>query len=248
MSIGMPAFAADIGAQAPAASWTGFYLGANAGYGMLNDPGGTLCYQDGVENGSTCQIVAPPPNISGAGLIGGAQAGYNWQLGPGVVAGVETDFQGAAIQGSTTIDGPFTTFGGNLEEGPDLARFTASERLNWLGTVRARLGVTSNGTMIYATGGLAYGNADLATDFSAPEFDFAASGNTTRAGYTVGGGIEWAFADRWSAKLEGLYYNLGTPVLLADQTSGSQLAGTFQRGKNFDLQGEILRVGLNYHF
>jgi outer membrane immunogenic protein len=161
--------------------------------------------------------------------------------------GIETDFDGAAVKGSTTINGPFNNFAGALQTGATLGQFTASEKLNWLGTLRGRFGmVVANRALIYATGGLAYGSFDLATNFAAPAFNFPATGNVTHAGYTLGGGVEWAYDARWSTKLEGLYYNLGTTTLLAGDTTGN--FPTFIRGKDFELQGGIIRLGLNYKF
>lgn len=163
------------------------------------------------------------------------QAGYNWQFSPNLAAGIETDFDGAAIKGSTTINGPFQNFAGVLQTGSLLGQFTASEKLNWFGTLRGRFGAVLDRALIYATGGLAYGNFDLATKFAAPGFNFPATSNATRAGYSVGGGVEWAYDARWSTKLEGLYYNLGTTTLLAGDTTG--YFPTFIRGKDFELQG-----------
>jgi outer membrane immunogenic protein len=103
------ATAADLPRKAPAYtppppavfSWTGFYVGGNAGWGWLRDKGETFCVNPaGVLNGPGCNAqTATGDQIRGDGFIGGAQAGYNWQINNWVL-GVEADFQGADIKGS----------------------------------------------------------------------------------------------------------------------------------------------------
>jgi outer membrane immunogenic protein len=257
---GSAASAADLARQAytkapppvlaPVYSWTGFYVGGNIGGGWSEDSGATRCTEAGVVNGPSCQNV-PGGTINGSGVIGGVQAGYNWQVSPNWLIGVEADIQGADIKGSTTLNGPFPFFGGGF--GP-ATTYTASEKIDWFGTVRGRVGMTTGSVLLYVTGGLAYGHARLNTDLFSPgafiPFSFPASASVTKAGWTVGGGVEWGFASNWSVKVEGLYYDLGTTTVSAGPTVGAgdpTLAG-FARGKDFNLHGAIGRVGLNYRF
>ena len=233
---------------APVHSWTGFYVGGNIGGGWSRDSGAPGCTDSsGIPNGPSCQNV-PGSTINGSGVIGGGQIGYNWQTGSSWLVGVEADIQAADIKGSTVLNGPFSRFGGALAL--TAAQFTASEKLDWFGTLRGRVGATVGPALLYVTGGLAYGHAQLNTNFvDALLFTFPASASVTKAGWTVGAGVEWAFAGNWSAKLEGLYYDLGTTTVAAGPTfvGGPAVAG-FVRSKDFDLQGAIARVGLNYHF
>ena len=85
----------------PVFSWTGFYVGGNVGWGWLRDNGETFCVNPaGVLNGPGCSAqTATGDQIRGDEFIGGAQAGYNWQINNWVL-GVEADFQGADIKGS----------------------------------------------------------------------------------------------------------------------------------------------------
>jgi len=233
---------------APVYDWTGFYIGGNVGGGWSEDSGATLCTEGGVVNTPLCQNV-PGGTINGSGVIGGMQAGYNWQVGPSWLIGIEADIQGADIKGSKTVNGPFPFFGGGFAD-PDTT-YTASERIDWFGTVRGRVGVTAGPVLFYVTGGLAYGHARLNTDLvSGSFFTFPASASVTKAGWTAGGGVEWGFAGNWSVKLEGLYYDLGTTTVSAGPTVGAGDPGLapFRRGKDFDLHGAIGRVGLNYRF
>jgi len=119
-----------------------------------------------------------------------------------------------------------------------------------LGTFHAAALIAALVLVLYATGGLAYGHAQLNTNLVSPfPFTFPASASVTRVGWTAGAGVEWAFAGNWSAKLEGLYYDLGTTTLGAGPTVGGGVGVIgFVRSKDFELHGAIARLGLNYRF
>ena len=253
--IATPALAADLNQPpykapptpplAPVISWTGFYIGGNAGWGWLNDNGSPFCIDPGgALNGDGCDTTnVPGAQIKNAnGFIGGGQAGFNYQADV-LVYGIETDFQGADIKDSVNIAGPFAQVGGGVS-GP--ASFVASERLNWLGTVRGRVGVVAwERSLFYATGGFAYGGVSASQNTIFPAVQYPSSVSETRTGWTAGGGWEYAFAPNWSAKIEGLYYDLGSFSTLGTAVP----AGTgFIGGKNFDAKGAIVRAGLNWRF
>jgi len=157
-------------------SWTGFYIGANAGYGWSN-ASGTLTTTAGSESFT----------FTGNGFVGGAQAGYNWQVGPAVF-GAEADFQG------TAISGPFTA-----NAGPAIS---ATDKGPWFGTVRGRLGYAIDRFMVYATAGGVYGDITMNGTVT-PGGSFSSS--TTFWTWTAGAGAEMAFWGCWSGKLEYLY-------------------------------------------
>src|SRR5262249_9132535 len=140
----------------PAFSWTGFYVGANIGWGWTRDHGEHFCVLPTGHLGvNDCQVLPSPgsEHISASGVIGGGQLGYNWQIGQ-IVLGIETDFQGADIHGSTTVGGPFGTVGIPGLFNP-AGFFTASEKIDWFGTVRGRVGwVAWDRALVFATGGL----------------------------------------------------------------------------------------------
>lgn len=229
----------------PPATWTGLYVGLNAGWGSQNSNGSSLCLDDaGIPNGATCHIF-PNIDVNGGGFIGGGQIGYNWQVDH-IVVGVETDFQGTTIAGSNSVTGPVSfPGGGSTVQGT----ISASQRLDWLGTARLRLGYAFGPSLIYATGGLAYGQDHLSTTslFNASGIFYPATGVTTHVGWVAGGGYEYAFGRGWSAKIEGLYYDLGNQTLWGGEVPlVSPLAA---HGRAFDsLGGAIVRVGLNYKF
>src|SRR6185312_443033 len=207
-SLGSAAVAADLPRKAPVSyiapqpvmTWTGFYVGANAGYGWANV--GTA----GVSNDLK-------------GFIGGGQLGYNWQTGAWVF-GVEGDFQGGNESRSDTA-----TLAG--------ISFTVDQKIQWFATARGRIGYAFDAWMLYFTGGAAWQNYKLSVSALGGSID----DNTTKMGWTVGGGLEWMFMPRWSAKLEYLYMDTGdTDVTLF----GTTFTG---RAKN-----NIARIGVNYHF
>jgi outer membrane immunogenic protein len=160
----------------PQFSWSGFYIGGNAGYGW-STASGTV----------TTTTGSGPFTASGSGFLGGAEAGYNWHYGPAVF-GMEADFQG------TTESGPF-----NAVAGPTIS---GTEKTPWFGTVRGRLGFAYDRILLYATGGGVYGESTLSGTVSTVG---PFSSSTQFWSWTAGGGIEAAFWGCWSAKLEYLF-------------------------------------------
>ncbi|MBI3703911.1 MAG: porin family protein [Rhizobiales bacterium] len=142
------------------------------------------------------------------GMVGGT-LGYNWQMG-NVVFGLEGDIDWSNIRGSAACGGT-----------------TCSTRNDWLATARGRLGYAFDRIMPYVTGGAAFGN--IKTDIAG-----LGGANTSKAGWTVGGGIEAAIAGPWTAKVEYLYVDLGR--------GGSIL------GSDASFKTNIVRAGLNYRF
>jgi outer membrane immunogenic protein len=215
------ASAADMAVKArpvavdPGYNWSGFYIGGNIGGIGASGNGQHQCFDPaGVFFGRGCEPL-PDQRLSGTGFLGGAQAGYNWQRDRWVF-GVEGDVQGTSLKGSSTIFGPFPIVGGGGANGPIDEISAASARLNWLSTVRARVGVTSGSALFYVTGGAAFGGVQTAYSDSSVlgRGAYPSSANTTRTGWTAGGGVEWGFAPKWSAKFEGLYYDLGSVTTL----------------------------------
>jgi outer membrane immunogenic protein len=189
-------------------SWTGFYIGGNAGFGWTKASG-------------TLTTIGPESfSVTGNGFLGGAQAGYNWQVGP-VVLGAEADFQG------TTASGPFSAVAGPT--------ISATEKLPWFGTVRGRLGYAIDRVMLYATGGAVYGDTTLNGTISTVG---SFSNSTTFWSWTAGAGVEAAFWDCWSARIEYLY--IGNPSRTPPISTVTALSET----ANIN----IVRAGIDYHF
>jgi outer membrane immunogenic protein len=215
-------------------------VGLNAGGGWTFDNGSPRCIDpNGVNNGPGCQIV-PDNTTNGSGFLGGGQIGYNWQVNPAWVVGLEADFQGSNLGGSATVGGRFPLFGGGFAPNP--ATFTANDKLDWFGTVRGRVGLSIGRQLFYTTAGLAYGQAALSTNFATPFFTFPASATVTKTGWIAGIGTEGAFIGNWSAKAELLYYDLGKTTLLG---AAKPAISGFLLGKDFETEGLIVRGGLN---
>jgi outer membrane immunogenic protein len=227
----------------PVFTWTGAYAGSNVGIGFLDARSDPACVNPGgVSFGVGC-AVPPSFRLRKAGLIGGAQSGYNVQYNMFVV-GIENDIQGASIEKSSTAAGAFPLIGGGFTPPGTV---TAKERLSYFGTVRGRLGISFDRGLLYATGGLIYGDVEEGIDarFPAAGVAFVTSRERLRLGFTAGAGIEYAITDRLSIKAEGLYYDLGRKTLLTDSIP---LPTGFRAGVRDRVTGEIARVGLNYHF
>jgi outer membrane immunogenic protein len=220
--------------------WCGFYVGINGGGAFTDDRRVVVTetflgapFVSGTFPGFG---VFGSRNVSGG--FGGAQAGYNWQRERWVF-GLEADIQGADIRGTAGATLPYIF-------APNTITTAVSERLDWFGTVRGRVGYAWDRFLIYGTGGLAYGQVRTAmvmTDTFA--FTAAAADSTTRVGYAVGGGGEYAFTPNWSAKLEYQYINLGSRTLNAVE-AGPTPGFAIQNTTRFDYH--TVRVGLNYKF
>ena len=217
--VSAPAFAADLPARtapvapvayAPAFTWSGFYVGVNAGYGWAD---GTDVFVT-----SPTGVVSAFSGGNNGGFTGGGQIGYNFQTGA-IVFGLETDIQ-------------YADFGGGRTFAPSLV--TTDSGSYW-GSVRGRLGFAADRALFYVTGGLAYG------DIGESVF----GNNDVRVGWTLGGGVEYAFTNNWTAKVEGLYVDIDRGNKAgAITTNGVLYTATQSSDSGFG----VVRAGLNYKF
>jgi len=249
----VPAMAADLPVKAPVVkappvavyNWTGFYIGGHAGYAW-GDADSHIDFNDPVFAESPIPPAVPADYAKHVnGFIGGGQIGWNYQTG-NLVAGVEADFSYSDINGDLSLRNTLVGFGG--------ATFTyaESQRLRWFGTARGRIGVTpASNWLIYATGGFAYGKVNAETHltfidiFGVTSAQYHGAASTTRTGWTIGGGAEAAVAGNWTAKLEYLYYDLGSVEVLGVRTP---VLPTLFTVNDQDVRGHIVRFGLNYRF
>ncbi len=247
------AFAADLPPRtygkapamaAPATNWSGLYIGGNVGYGWGNGSTGILPLS--VDESDVFPTSTLDSQLKG--VFGGAQIGYNWQIGS-IVTGLEADIQSSGIRGSARA--ALVNLGG---AGPgDITASTSSE-LSWFGTVRGRLGVTvTPDLLLYGTGGLAYGRvkASANVQIDDPPFldSWPASISSTKTGWAAGAGAEWMFARNWSAKVEYLHIDLGsssaTAIDIVAPGEGPLATTTTYSWKH---HYDTLSVGVNYHF
>jgi outer membrane immunogenic protein len=221
LPVKQPVYKAPPAVMIPAYNWSGFYVGASGGYGWghsdQTDPG----------------IPAPtlPPILIGDGHYGvtgwlaGGTAGYNWQMGQWVF-GLEGDYSWSNISGSSQACGPA------------FALHACGTSLDSFGTFRGRIGYAAGQTgnvLLYVTGGLAVGDVH-AWDALTP-----ASGSSFQAGWTVGAGVEFAFAPQWTAKVEYLYIDLGKAQLF-------NIINTPVVPETVSFNTNLVRAGVNYHF
>lgn len=202
-------------------SWTGFYVGGDVGWGSSS--------VDWVHNhdGET-----HAGSMRGDGFLGGVQAGFNYQFAGNWVMGAEGQVIWTNIKGSSAFD-----HGGEPH--------TVSSDMNWVATLGPRLGYAGfDRTLIYVNGGVAWADIDYGhthTHLVPQPFLHAFNGSETRTGWFIGVGLERAFWDRFSAKVEYNFIDLGSKdVTLA--SPGSSVVF------NFAEQIHIVKVGVNYHF
>jgi outer membrane immunogenic protein len=258
--IGTPALAADMPVKAPSPppapvySWTGFYVGGNAGgfWGHFDPTTTTFfcpgpgCFFNPTTVGQINTLGAP--RINGSGFTGGFEIGYNWQAS-NFVFGFEGDIEAFSLKGSAT-----TGFLTNPGFGAGAGFFlNSSASTTWLATERGRVGFAANNWLIYATGGAAFTN--LRASFSyvdnfATGDSEAASLSSTKVGAVVGGGVEWALWRNWSVKTEYLFVNFGSVSTSASlcATAIGACPGANVLTHSVDLKANIARVGLNYQF
>ncbi|MBS7540287.1 outer membrane protein [Ancylobacter lacus] len=231
-----PVKAAPAPVIVPVFTWTGFYLGANAGYG-----GGDFDYPYSAYAGPFDASGSIDTNASG--FLGGGQIGYNFQLDNNVVVGVEADIMWSGIDGEVSGNTSLYAFDDYVGS---LGTKVGSE-VEWFGTVRARLGYAWDQLLVYGTGGLAYGSVkshaslSLQDDSGAQVFSGSLSNDEVEWGWTIGGGLEYALNSNWTFKTEYLYVDLGNQ----NYSWAGDGAGL---STEVETKFHVVRAGLNYKF
>ena len=206
--------AADI-ADPVAFDWTGPYAGVEAGYGW-GDTKPTF-------------NATSTADMNYQGYVAGIDGGYNWQSG-NLVFGLEGDASLSGIDGEEVgLNTPCIIVG-----------IGCSADVDWLATGRLRMGFSIDRFMPFVTGGVAIGG--VKGTFDSPGLACTCDVDDTMVGWTVGGGAEWAIDDRWSAKVEYLYVNLGNPSIRGDNTLSTPGVGTA------DYDFSVARMGVNFRF
>lgn len=234
MTVAAPGFAQSVGAP----TWTGPYVGVNAGIG-----GDAFAYHF---SGSADPAGANPAaarfrQLSSGGLVG-AQIGYDRELSRGLVVGLVADLDAADI----TADSAFSS----LDARGNAASGRLKSRIDALGTVRGRVGQAIFGGRLlpYVTGGLAYGGVTTNVDGAAGTPNFA-SAYATRTGWTAGLGADYALSSRLSLRAEYLYTDLGRSNFGEGVTTITVPGATlYDASYGEKTTANILRMGLNYRF
>lgn len=187
--------------------WTGAYVGLHVGGGRSSVD---WTY---TSNSSTA-------DHNGAGVIGGVQAGYNYQVGQWVV-GAEADISASGIEGKTDCPN---------------AAWSCETSIDWLGTARLRLGYAVDRVLLYGTGGLAVGKVTANDHDKSPPTDYSQS--ATMTGWSAGAGVEYALGDGWSVKGEYMHADLGEHHFVLPSTTEPKVGYTVDVGT----------IGVNYRF
>jgi outer membrane immunogenic protein len=265
-----PALGADLPAPvmpiATPYTWTGPTIGINGGWSggqaqaatlSTDDPPGTLGHSAG---------LAAPTSFVASGPVGGFQLGYNWQLSRNWLIGAETDFDFASIAGRGTSTNVLRSAASILDPLPFIS--VADETLQWFGTVRGRLGfLPTRNSMIYGTGGFAYGRIDQnATYTYTSRFDplssvngicnpssvcYAGANNLTATGWAAGGGLEYLLSNNWTVRAEYLHVNFNganrVDEVVIKRQPGSTPPSTIMANFN-GLAFQTVRCALTYKF
>jgi outer membrane immunogenic protein len=255
LAFGGSAVAADLPmkapppAAAPAFSWTGWYVGVTAGGEWASSDPRTSTVFDPIAGyfaASSVPAIAATgtQHIGSSGATVGGELGYNWQAGMAVL-GVETDFQYFGLKGSATNSALYPCCA------PTGFTITSSVKTDWLFTLRPRLGLAGDHWLVYGTGGLAL--ADLKANFTFTDTFATAletgSISSTRAGWVAGVGGEYAFAPRWSFKVEYLHVDLGRVSTTSTNLTAFVPPIAFPTNvftHSVDLKSDVVRAGVNF--
>lgn len=238
-------------APAPVFTWTGFYVGAVAG-GEFDPSNSNVTFTPSAGLPGSPNLN-PAIGTNNTNFTGGLEAGYNWQAGS-IVFGVEGDVD--YLSGNNNLDGTFVSPAFFQPMFPNYSLAGGNSHI--FGTIRGRLGFAVDRALFYVTGGAAFGGNRAPTTLTflmpggiacVPGCTFTSSNsNNSNVGAVLGGGMEYAFSDNWSAKIEYLhtFYGHGNVVYANGQSFGG-VPQTFTLS-NYSLDTNIIRAGLNYKF
>jgi outer membrane immunogenic protein len=211
--IGSPALAADMPVKAPPApvvapaSWTGFYIGVQGGGGWDH------ASQSYIDTSTVFSSV--PMGANGSGGLGGVLIGYNWQVNPNWVLGLEADWDWASIKAGTTAGNVPSQFAPGV---PSATTAVTNTNVRDLASIRGRIGYTASPSWLtYVTGGVAFARTNFNGNITCPA-SFAGIGcgasgvdapvafNANRTGFAVGAGLEYKLSTNWIVGVEYLFY------------------------------------------
>jgi len=265
-----PAMAADssnMNGPPPEFGWTDFYAGVIVSGEWSNDQIATVTKNvssiadlNGDIGGAVATQGTGSVRSKANRFAGGYQLGYNYQNESwvlGVVADIE-ELEGPNGTSSITNTGAVS---GAADPTASTGTITSSKSLNYLGTVRGRVGwLVSDQILAFATGGFAYGGASARTTVSetlgfndTPPFGTSGGFARTKVGWTAGAGFEWMFMPQWSLSAEYLYYDLGSeryklPRLKQYGDFGDTLETVSAVQSTTRFSGNTVRLGIGYHF
>lgn len=235
-------------ASAATQNWTGFYVGAAAGYGWGEANDSINMQGDWVTDGTNDNTFLTPyatNKLNPNSFVGGAQAGYNYEIKhwvPGIAA--DFDYFGMSANYSSGFlahESAITTNTYSLD---------SSFSSNWLITIRPRLGYAFGSFLPYITGGLAIANQKFSQNLTQLNLDYTenASLSNVGLGWTVGAGVEYALRTQWQLTLEYLYVDLPSNSVTTYGTFASVPVANYYSSHTVQLNANIIRAGLVYTF
>ena len=227
-------------AAPPTFTWAGIYMGINFGAGFPSHVGERLQAGSGF---TTTAFDLYPPSRERSGVTFGVQAGYSWQFGSWVI-GVGADFN--ALEGRGGPTGIFPAPPAYWPLGVHSYTLSYAPTAQYFASFRTRVGFAVDRTLFYLTGGVASGGARSPATLvlnggSTGNIFTAEMSQSSRMKYVLGAGLEYAFADTWSARLEYFFLSQSLNTQLFDNGSSFQY---FTRTRN---ENSILRFGLNHN-
>ena len=220
----LAAFATSaVAAEHPRTNWSGCYVGASAG-GLWSD----TSYKNGIVVGGVPQSIDTNPN----GAVGGFQIGCDYQMASNWLIGLQGDFTWTDASDRQTVF-------------PPLSIETGIFKIDWFASLTGRLGYAFGPWLVYGRGGAAWAKTDV-HDFGIffiPTIDV--QGDSTPAGWTLGAGLEYAFAPSWSVRVEYDYFDFGDDTFTL---TGTATGGPTTMRASLKQSFSVVKFGINYHF
>jgi outer membrane immunogenic protein len=234
-----PACAGDFGqprlTRVAPYDWSGLHVGISGG-GAFNSHDPSSSYEN-VDPATQAILPHGAALTSNGGLVGG-EIGYDVQTG-GWIVGVEGDFSWTNFGDSTTNILPE-----DLATGRPQLTFATNYQMDWISTVRGRIGIPLDHFLIYGTGGLAFADVSMGQTVTVGTFgQLAGSADKTKTGWTLGGGAEYALCDNITLRAEALWFDLGKIDVRASTPNFDAAVDVDQK-----VEGVIARGGVGYKF
>lgn len=236
-------------AAAQGVDWRGAYIGGFAGAAWTDSSfnselsgewGSTLNPLNQIDRDAILPFLNR--GMSSTSATGGVAVGYNWQV-ERFVLGVEADY--SALDGKDSKAGEVT--------GVSPYRLETSTDVDWVGTARGRLGITFDRSLVYVTGGLAFGAVTFSQSIVQLNFPFVETGssNDTKTGWVLGAGAEHALDDAWSIRVQYLHVDLGSAssgsVGICPSPSEA-ICAVYTGSHKVDVALDSVTAGISYRF
>ena len=206
-------------APAPVDNWSGFYVGAQAGYLWGDADGKGIDELEG--------LSANNADVDGG--VAGLYAGYNWLMDNGFLLGIEGEWNYVDADGKTAV-----------VDGNDDTGWSAKATQDWDASLRLRAGmVVNNDYLLYVTGGAAW--AKVGVDIYDDDNEKIANDSQTMSGWTIGAGVEMVLTENLHARLQYRYTDYG------DKDFSDTVDGDVYK-INADYNAHMVTLGLSYRF